>query len=140
MVETYLKKNVHQMDRLFFRIFKGNVKFMSLVVGMTYMGLKDCLKDRLLNDELKRAIRIAKIDLVNAVNETWSIDYKVHFIKVTFKLKQEELFIDGVGVDKIVRKTFLSHVMPFTKLSGALVSKDGTISFRISCPNALSYS
>ncbi|WP_422658904.1 hypothetical protein ACK8P5_25155 [Paenibacillus sp. EC2-1] len=77
-------------------------------------------------DELKRAARNAVKDVEKEANQTWKIDYKGHVIEVVHQLREEALIIDGITVDSNKRKSLLSHVIPYSKMSGVLELGDGT--------------
>ncbi|MCR2823329.1 hypothetical protein [Lederbergia panacisoli] len=79
-----------------------------------------------LKDEIKREMRNLKKDIKNEVNKTWTIDYKGHRIEIINQVKEELLIIDGVTVDTKKRKSWLSHIIPYSKLSGTLELEDGT--------------
>ncbi|MGM5474040.1 hypothetical protein [Bacillus pumilus] len=72
--------------------------------------------------EMRNVIKVVEKE----INKTWEIDYKGHSIEITNQIKEEQLIIDGVTVDKKQRKTVLSHIIPYSKLSGILELQDGT--------------
>lgn len=76
-------------------------------------------------DEFKREMRNAMKDVHKEVHKTWKIDYKGHCIEVIHQLKEELLIIDGITVDANKRKYLISHLIPFSKLSGTLDLGDG---------------
>eukprot|EP00130_Batrachochytrium_dendrobatidis_P008277 XP_006683152.1 hypothetical protein BATDEDRAFT_28714 [Batrachochytrium dendrobatidis JAM81] len=77
-------------------------------------------------DEFKREMHNVMKDVEKEVNRTWEIDYKGHRIEVINQIKEELLIIDGITVDRNKRKYLLSHIMPYSKLSGILELQDGT--------------
>jgi hypothetical protein len=77
-------------------------------------------------DDLKREMRNIKKDVEKEVHKTWEMDYKGHRIEVINQMKEELLIIDGVTVDRNKRKSLLSHIIPYSKLSGILDLQDGT--------------
>lgn len=76
--------------------------------------------------DFKHEIRNVIKDVEKEINKTWKIEYKGHSIEITNQIKEEKLIIDGVTVDKKQRKTVLSHIIPYSKLSGILELQDGT--------------
>ncbi|MDE0639741.1 hypothetical protein PWJ77_04625 [Bacillus sp. CNPSo 3703] len=76
--------------------------------------------------DFKHEIRNVIKDVEKEINKTWKIEYKGHSIEITNQIKEEQLIIDGVTVDKKQRKTVLSHIIPYSKLSGILGLQDGT--------------
>ncbi|AXI10974.1 hypothetical protein CUC15_19475 [Oceanobacillus zhaokaii] len=76
-------------------------------------------------DEFKREMRNVMKDVEKEVDRTWEIDYKGHRIEIVNKIKEELLIIDGITVDRNKRKYLLSHLMPYSKLSGTLELPDG---------------
>lgn len=77
-------------------------------------------------DELKRAARNAVKDVEKEASQSWRIDYKGHVIEVVHQLREVALIIDGITVDDNKRKSLLSHVIPYSKMSGVLELGDGT--------------
>eukprot|EP00130_Batrachochytrium_dendrobatidis_P008284 XP_006683159.1 hypothetical protein BATDEDRAFT_92920 [Batrachochytrium dendrobatidis JAM81] len=77
-------------------------------------------------DEFKREMRNVMKEVEKEVNRTWEIDYKGHRIEVINQIKEELLIIDGITVDRNKRKYLLSHLMPYSKLSGILELPDST--------------
>ena len=77
-------------------------------------------------DEFKREMRNAMKDIEKEVYRTWKFDYKGHSIEIINQLKEEILIIDGQTVDMNKRKYLLSHIIPYSKLSGILKLQDGT--------------
>ncbi|RDW16722.1 hypothetical protein [Oceanobacillus chungangensis] len=77
-------------------------------------------------DEFKREMRNVMKDVEKEVDRTWEIDYKGHRIEIVNKIKEEQLIIDGITVDRNKRKYILSHLIPYSKLSGMLELEDGT--------------
>jgi hypothetical protein len=77
-------------------------------------------------DEFKREMRNAMKDIEKEVYRTWKFDYKGHSIEIINQLKEEILIIDGQTVDRNKRKYLLSHIIPYSKLSGILELQDGT--------------
>ncbi|WP_342467712.1 hypothetical protein [Bacillus sp. FSL W8-0629] len=77
-------------------------------------------------ENFKREIRNVIKDVEKEINKTWKIDYKGHSIEITNQIKEEQLIIDGVTVDKKQRKSLLTHMIPYSKLSGILELQDGT--------------
>lgn len=77
-------------------------------------------------DEFKRHMRNALEDLEKGVSRKWSIEYEGHIIEIINEVKEEALFIDGKMVDQNIRKSILSHIIPYTHLSGTLTLQDGT--------------
>ncbi|WP_342513519.1 hypothetical protein MKY34_01625 [Sporosarcina sp. FSL K6-1522] len=77
-------------------------------------------------DEFKREMRNVMKDVEKEVHKSWKMDYKGHRIEVINQLKEELLIIDGVTVDRNKRKSILSHIIPYSKLSGTLHLQDGT--------------
>lgn len=77
-------------------------------------------------DEFKREMRNAVKDVEKEVHKTWQMDYKGHRIEVINQMKEELLIIDGVTVARKKRKSLLSYLIPFSKLSGTLHLQDGT--------------
>ena len=77
-------------------------------------------------DEFKREMRNVMKDVEKEVHKTWKMDYKGHRIEVINQMKEELLIIDGVTVDRNKRKSLLSHIIPYSKLSGTLDLQDGT--------------
>ena len=76
-------------------------------------------------DELKKEIRNAIRDVEKEVNRTWIVDYKGHSIKIVFKMKEEQLIIDGVTVASKKRNNILSHMTPYSKMSGTIELENG---------------
>ncbi|WP_339164596.1 hypothetical protein [Bacillus sp. FSL K6-2841] len=76
--------------------------------------------------DFKHEIRNVIKDVEKEINKTWKIEYKGHSIEITNQIKEEQLIIDGVTVDKKQRKSFLTHIIPYSKLSGILELQDGT--------------
>lgn len=77
-------------------------------------------------DEFKREMRNVIRDVEKEVMKTWKVDYKGHKIEIINKMKEEVLIIDGMEVDRNKRKSILSHIIPYSKLSGILQLEDGT--------------
>ena len=77
-------------------------------------------------DEFKREMRNVVKDVAKEVHKTWKVDYKGHSIEIINEIKEEQLIIDGKTVDKNKRKYLLSHIIPYSKLSGTLELQDGT--------------
>ncbi len=77
-------------------------------------------------NEFKREMRNIMKDVEKEVHKTWEMDYKGHRIEVINQMKEELLIIDGVTVDRNKRKSLLSHIIPYSKLSGTLNLQDGT--------------
>ena len=77
-------------------------------------------------DEFKREMRNVMKDVEKEVHKTWKIDYKGHCIEIINEIKEELLIIDGITVDMNKRKYLLSHIIPYSKLSGILELQDGT--------------
>ena len=77
------------------------------------------------SDEFKHEMKNIMKDVEREVDKKWEIEYKGHRIEVINQLKEEKLLIDGVLVDRHKRKYFLSHLIPYIKLSGKLVLQDG---------------
>jgi len=77
-------------------------------------------------DDFKREMRNIKKDVEKEVHKTWEMDYRGHRIEVINQMKEELLIIDGVTVDRNKRKSLLSHIIPYSKLSGILDLQDGT--------------
>ncbi|MBS4218384.1 hypothetical protein KHA96_08675 [Bacillus sp. FJAT-49711] len=77
-------------------------------------------------DEFKRELRNIKRDVEKEVHKTWTFDYKGHRIEIINQVKEEQLLIDGITIDRKQRKYLLSHIIPYSKLSGTLELKDGT--------------
>ncbi|AMM90982.1 hypothetical protein UP15_19115 [Bacillus pumilus] len=77
-------------------------------------------------DDFKHEMRNVIKDVEKEINKTWKIDYKGHSIEITNQIKEEQLIIDGVTVDKKQRKSLLTHIIPYSKLSGILELQDGT--------------
>ncbi|MER3119650.1 hypothetical protein ABQG71_00430 [Bacillus altitudinis] len=76
--------------------------------------------------DFKREMRNVIKDVEKEINKTWKIEYKGHSIEITNQIKEEQLIIDGVTVDKKQRKSLLTHIIPYSKLSGILELQDGT--------------
>ncbi|AMM99281.1 hypothetical protein UP12_18800 [Bacillus pumilus] len=76
--------------------------------------------------DFKHEIRNVIKDVEKEINKTWKIEYKGHSIEITNQIKEEQLIIDGVTVDKKQRKSLLTHIIPYSKLSGILELQDGT--------------
>ncbi|MGN8047183.1 hypothetical protein [Bacillus sp. 22190] len=76
--------------------------------------------------DFKREMRNVIKDVEKEINKTWKIEYKGHSIEITNQIKEEQLIIDGVTVDKKQRKSLLTHMIPYSKLSGILELQDGT--------------
>lgn len=76
--------------------------------------------------DFKHEIRNVIKDVEKEINKTWKMDYKGHSIEITNQIKEEQLIIDGVTVDKKQRKSLLTHMIPYSKLSGILELQDGT--------------
>ncbi|WP_144680294.1 hypothetical protein NST73_18950 [Bacillus sp. FSL W7-1034] len=76
--------------------------------------------------DFKHEIRNVIKDVEKEINKTWKIEYKGHSIEITNQIKEEQLIIDGVTVDKKQRKSLLTHMIPYSKLSGILELQDGT--------------
>lgn len=76
-------------------------------------------------DELKRAARNAVKDVEKEANKTWKIEYKGHAIEIIHQLREELLIIDGITVDSNKRKSLVSHIIPYSKMSGTLDLGDG---------------
>ncbi|WP_054955371.1 hypothetical protein [Paenibacillus dakarensis] len=76
-------------------------------------------------EEMRREIRNVIRDVEKEAHKTWDIDYKGHSIQINHQLKEEHLIIDGVTVDSNKRKYLLSHLMPYSRLSGVLDLGDG---------------
>ncbi|GJI57056.1 hypothetical protein BATMR_00840 [Bacillus altitudinis] len=76
--------------------------------------------------DFKHEIRNVIKDVEKEINKTWKIDYKGHSIEITNQIKEEQLIIDGVTVDKKQRRSLLTHLIPYSKLSGILELQDGT--------------
>ncbi|MFJ7935257.1 hypothetical protein [Sporosarcina sp. NPDC096371] len=77
-------------------------------------------------EEFKREMRNVMKDVEKEVHKSWEMDYKGHRIEVINQMKEELLIIDGVTVDRNKRKSILSHIIPYSKLSGTLLLQDGT--------------
>lgn len=77
-------------------------------------------------DEFKREMRNVMKDVEKEARKTWKIDYKGHCIEIINEMKEELLIIDGDTVDMNKRKYLVSHIVPYSKLSGMLVLQDGT--------------
>ena len=77
-------------------------------------------------DEFKREMRNVMKDIEKEARKTWKIEYKGHCIEIINEIKKELLIIDGVTVFIKKRKYILSHIIPYSKLSGILVLQDGT--------------
>ncbi|MDM5299998.1 hypothetical protein QUF51_17755 [Bacillus pumilus] len=77
-------------------------------------------------DDFKREMRNVMKDVEKEVHKTWKIDYKGHSIEIINQIKEEQLIIDGITVDLNKRKSILSHIIPYSKLSGILELEDGT--------------
>ena len=77
-------------------------------------------------DEFKREMKHVINDVEKEVHKTWKIDYKGHQIEIINQIKEEVLIIDGVTADRNKRKYLLSHIIPYTRLAGAFMDKDGT--------------
>lgn len=77
-------------------------------------------------DDFKREMRNVVKDVAKEVHKTWKIDYKGHSIEIINEIKEEQLIIDGVTVDVKKRKYLLSHLIPYSRLSGSLELQDGT--------------
>lgn len=76
-------------------------------------------------EEFKREMNNAMKDIEKEVHRTWKLDYQGHSIEVHHQLKEEQLIINGMTVDKNQRKYLLSHIMPYSRLSGTLLTDDG---------------
>ncbi|WP_243632622.1 hypothetical protein [Bacillus pumilus] len=59
--------------------------------------------------DFKREMRNVVKDVEKEINKTWKIDYKRHSIEIRNQIKEEQLIIDGMTVDKKQRKSVLSH-------------------------------
>ena len=77
-------------------------------------------------DEFKREMKNVIKDVEKEVHKTWKIEYKGHQIEIINQIKEEVLIIDGVTADRNKRKYLLSHIIPYTRLSGAFMDEDGT--------------
>ncbi|MGG0666683.1 hypothetical protein ABE042_21635 [Viridibacillus arvi] len=77
-------------------------------------------------DEIKREMRNVMKDVEKEVHKTWKIDYQGHCIEIINEIKEELLIIDGKTVDMNKRKYLISHIVPYSKLSGILELQDGT--------------
>ncbi|MEG0261060.1 MAG: hypothetical protein RR651_14415 [Lysinibacillus sp.] len=78
-----------------------------------------------LKEELKREMRNVMKDVEKEADRTWKIDYQGHSIEIVNKVKEELLIIDGKMVDMKKRKYLISHIIPYSKLSGVLELQDG---------------
>ena len=76
-------------------------------------------------DEFKREMRNVMKDVEKEVQKTWKFDYKGHRIEIRNEMKEELLIIDGMTVDQNKRKSIISHIIPYSKLSGTLEMEDG---------------
>ena len=76
-------------------------------------------------DEIKREMRNVMKDVEKEVQKTWKFDYKGHLIEIRNEMKEELLIIDGMTVDRNKRKSIISHIIPYSKLSGTLEMDDG---------------
>lgn len=56
--------------------------------------------------DFKREMRNVVKDVEKEINKTWEIDYKGHSIEITNQIKEEQLIIDGVTVDKNNEKVY----------------------------------
>ncbi|MEZ7791378.1 hypothetical protein CHH57_08025 [Niallia circulans] len=76
-------------------------------------------------DELKHEMRNLTKDIEKEVQKSWTVHYKGHVIEVINQMKEELLIIDGITVAQNKRKSILSHIIPYTKLSGVLTLEGG---------------
>ena len=56
--------------------------------------------------DFKHEIRNVIKDVEKEINKTWKIEYKGHSIEITNQIKEEQLIIDGVTVDKNNEKVY----------------------------------
>ena len=76
-------------------------------------------------DEIKREMRNVMKDVEKEVRRTWEFEYKGHRIEIRNEMKEELLIIDGMIVARNKRKSIISHIIPYSKLSGTLEMEDG---------------
>ncbi|UUD42696.1 hypothetical protein [Bacillus pumilus] len=76
--------------------------------------------------DFKLEMRNVVKNVEKEIHKTWKTDYKGHSIEIINQIKEEQLIIDGVTVDKKQRKSLLTHMIPYSKLSGILELQDGT--------------
>ena len=76
-------------------------------------------------DEIKREMRNVMKDVEKEVQKTWAFDFEGHRIEIRNEMKEELLIIDGKIIDQNKRKSIMSHIIPYSKLSGTLEMEDG---------------
>ncbi|HZW68006.1 MAG TPA: hypothetical protein VFF20_05315 [Pseudogracilibacillus sp.] len=76
-------------------------------------------------EEIKHTMKNALHDVDLAVTKTWEIPYEDHVIRFENSMKQERLYIDDCLVDEAKHASILSHLKPFSILTGSLEGRSG---------------
>lgn len=76
-------------------------------------------------EELKREMRNVKNDVAKEVEKHWVLDFEGHQIEVMNSMMEEVVKVDGKIIVQNIRKSFWSHIIPFSTLKGTFQSNSG---------------
>lgn len=94
------------------------INFSKLTDEVIIMGLKNEFKH-----EMKKALH----DVNLSVTKTWEVPYENQLIRVENSMNNERLFINDELVDEVTHLSLLSHLKPYSILTGTIKGTDGRL-------------
>lgn len=79
-----------------------------------------------LKNEIKHEMKNVLHDVNVSVTKTWEVPYENQMIRFENSMEHERLFINDALVDEVTHKSLLSHLRPYSLLTGTIRRTDGT--------------
>lgn len=77
-----------------------------------------------LKNELKHGLKNILHDVDLSVSKTWEVTYEGQRIRVVNSMDNEQLYINDELVDKVMHRSLLSHLKPYSTLTGTITRND----------------
>lgn len=78
-----------------------------------------------LKKEFKHEMKNVLHDVDLSVTKTWEVAFEDQLIRLENSMNNERLFINGELVDEVTHQSLLSHLKPYSKLTGTIERTDG---------------